>query len=150
MKLPQLFKPSVKTIAEELIPVVPMSAPSGLTSYVTYSYEPSYTSNSIFVDVWDENIFDQDLTLEQLSQILRQRVNQPQQVEGEVAPTPELAPFKTKTSLGAGYVYAPYVAVTTTEITIPEGTFKPKDMVKSKYATKSINSKYYGLFNVTE
>lgn len=53
---------------------------------------------------------------------------------------PILQGHKIKTTLDAGYIYAPYIPVMNT----PTSNFSPKKGIMSKYAKKVINTKYYG------
>lgn len=55
--------------------------------------------------------------------------------------------FKSETFLGAGYVYTPYVPMIEQTI-IQETDFSPSKEIKTRYATKKINSNFYGLINL--
>ncbi len=51
--------------------------------------------------------------------------------------------FKSETFLESGYVYAPYIPMVEQTI-IEEGNFFPSKELESRYATKKINSNFYG------
>jgi len=77
---------------------------------------------------------------------------------------------KGRTYVGPGYVFAPYVPINIVDIigekhhimTVKEwliykknkqidiGEFTPRQAIESRYATKKINDKFYGVVNVQE
>lgn len=55
---------------------------------------------------------------------------------------------KGKTFMDTGYVYAPYIPFQLTPVVLDPGDFTPRKGIMTRYATKVVNNKYYGLVRV--
>jgi len=61
---------------------------------------------------------------------------------------PPRVPYRGETHLEAGYIYAPYIPVMVSPITIVEGAFQPNQAMLERYSHRVINNGQYSTINI--
>jgi hypothetical protein len=61
---------------------------------------------------------------------------------------PVLKGFKGHHSIQSGYMYAPYIPMTSKPNIISSGSFSPKKGIMQRYAKKTVNPNFYGVLPI--
>jgi hypothetical protein len=63
---------------------------------------------------------------------------------------PEYPIIRGESFLEAGYIYAPYIPITTTQTIYDSNDFTPSESIMSRYSRRVVDNRFYGTISVND